>query len=82
MIGARRLKQLIVKRVVLHTKDGHSLEGVCLGVYADAVSLAHVTYVRAEDGSRVVIEGDVVVPRDNVSWIQEIAPHDAGADRS
>lgn len=82
MFRTKRLPQAVLKRVAVHTRDGHTLEGVLLGVYSDAVSLAHVTYVRAEDQSRVVIEGDTLIPTSNLSFIQELAPHDPGADRA
>ena len=75
-----RLGDAVLKRVVAHTRDGHSMEGVLLGVYADAVSLCHVTYIRAEDQSRVSVEGDVVIPLENLSFLQEFT-HDAGAGR-
>lgn len=70
MIAARRLKALSGKRVRLHTKDGHSLNGLVLSVHGDAIVLGHASYLK--DGGSEPLSGDIVVPLSNFSFAQEI----------
>ena len=72
----QRIDQAIRRRVVLHTKDGHSLRGVLWANYPDAVELRAAQYLR-DDGVTLPTEGSVLVPTGNVSWIQELGGEQA-----
>ena len=56
--------------VAVHTRDGQSIKGVLGGVYADCVVVRHAVHL--DEG--VKLEGDVVIPRANVSYLQAILP--------
>ncbi len=71
-----RMRHVIRRRVTLHTRDGRSLEGVLVGVYRDAYALAHAEYL-LEDGRREQLPGEVLVPADNLSFVQ--APFEASS---
>lgn len=59
--------------VVVHTKTGSSISGVLISVHRDCVVLRHAKLLSAS-GS-VVIDGEAIVPRAEVEWIQR--PGDA-----
>ena len=69
----RRLPKLVKESVVLHTRDGRSLSGVLSGAYPDVVALAHASYF-LEDGRREPLSGDLLVPRENVSFLHREGP--------
>lgn len=57
--------------MVVHTRDGRSLRGVLVGAHRDALGLAHAA-VLSEDGGQVSAAGEILVPRDNVSFVQVV----------
>ena len=63
------MRNLVGWGVVVHTRDGQSLDGVLVGQYPDILVLRHAS-ARLEDGRREQLTGEVVVPRENVSFIQ------------
>ena len=75
MFARRRLSKLARSSVVLHTADRKSFAGVVVGVYADAVALAHARLLN-EDGNALPLEGELVVPLANVSFLQDGVPID------
>lgn len=55
-------------RVVVQTKDGHTIDGIMAEVYED-----HYGFTSAKilvGGDSRVLAGDELVPIDNVSWMQ------------
>lgn len=59
-------------RVVVHTIGGSSIEGVLVGLYTDCLVLAHAS---ALSGSgRLAIDGEPIIERRNVDWIQKLGP--------
>lgn len=72
----QRIEALLFKRVIVHTRSGHSIEGVLAGSYADSVVVRHARYLLAENGTEQ-LDGDQIIPSGNVEWIQELT--DAGA---
>lgn len=72
----RWLDRLTYKTVIVHTVGGSSLRGILRGVYADAVVLAHARYLYAEGFQDV--DGEAVVPRAQVAWVQVIEPGGEG----
>ena len=55
--------------VTLHTRDGHSIRGVLLGVYRDALVLTSATYLHESGEEKLT--GEVVVPYENVGFLQQ-----------
>lgn len=64
------LKRVEAHSVVVNTGDS-SIRGVLVGVYADVLVLKHAAYL-AHDGSQVTIDGEALVPRDRVTFIQRL----------
>lgn len=58
------------RSVTVHTRDGRSLFGVLIATYPEEVVLRHARAL--PDGGQIA--GDVVVPRDNVGWVQTNMP--------
>lgn len=65
------LKKLEAETVVMHTRDGASLRGVLLAAHSDVYVLRHAAYL-GEDGSRVEIDGEVLVPVTRVGFMQRL----------
>lgn len=65
------LETLTLKTVIVHLKaDSASLKGVLAAVHADCVVLRAAVVL--EPGSQAVLDGDVIVPRPNVDFMQII----------
>lgn len=73
-----RYGESLRRRVVVHTRGGHSIDGILAGVYADTVVVSHAHFVRPGD-TPVPLEGDQLIPWQTVEWTQEVAA-DAGAE--
>jgi hypothetical protein len=56
------------RNVVVHMSDGVSVRGVLFGVYKDCLVLHHAAYLSSGEETRV--DGEVILPRTNLSWIQ------------
>jgi hypothetical protein len=54
----------------VHTRDDRSIRGTLRALYRDSLILAAAQYLEGEDAT--ALRGDVVVPRDNFSWWQEV----------
>lgn len=74
----RRFARLERRKVLLHTRDGRSFQGVLAHVYHDCVCLAHVTTWTGPDP--VVLGGEVVVGCENISFFQSALPEDPSDD--
>lgn len=65
------LDDLTLETVIVHLKSSnHSLKGVLSGVHSDCLVLRDGIVLEPE--SQVVLGGDVIVPRDNVDFMQRI----------
>ncbi len=60
------LKDLTAETVVVHTRDDASIRGVLLAVHSDVYVLRHAAYLNP-DGSKVAIDGEVLVPASRVA---------------
>ena len=69
----RALHKAIGQRVVVHTTDDRTLDGVLAGVWPEYLALAHASLLQPGDLSDVPLGGDVLILRDNVSLVQ-VAP--------
>jgi hypothetical protein len=68
------LDALTLETVTVHTKDGPSLKGLKVAVHDDCLVLRDVMVLEPEGGT--LLKGDVVVPREQVFWMQ-LAPNGA-----
>jgi hypothetical protein len=65
------LKTLTAETVVLNTTGDESIRGVLLAVHSDVYVLRHAAYLNP-DGSKVAIDGEVLVPVSRVAFLQRI----------
>jgi hypothetical protein len=62
---------LAKKRVLLHTKDGRSIEGLLLRRKPEfALGLAELVHLVEGETTKNQVDGVVKVPRENVSFYQ------------
>ena len=66
----RWIDRLVKLTVIAHLSDGVSVRGVLSGAYKDCFVLIHAVYLSS--GEQTTVDGEVVIPRANVSWIQVI----------
>lgn len=64
------IRKITRTTVVAHTKDGRSIRGVLVGVHRDSISLASAAMLQDADLDPFPLDGDVLIPRDNVAFIQ------------
>lgn len=74
----RWLDRQRTETVIVHTKTKESMRGVLVGVYRDCLVIAHAYYLNAESAP-TEIDGEAIVPRDQVAWIQKL--YESGGDR-
>jgi len=65
------LKTLTAETVVLNTTGEESIRGVLIAVHSDVYVLRHAAYLNP-DGSKVAIDGEVLVPVSRVAFLQRI----------
>lgn len=65
------LKRRLSHRVVVHTKDDKSIRGVLVADHVDAITIATPEYLHEASGTD--LPGDVLVLKQNVSFIQGLA---------
>ena len=66
----RALTRAVGERVVVHTKDDRTLDGVLAGVYRDVLVLAHATLLQPGESPDIPLGGETLVPAPNVSLVQ------------
>lgn len=66
----RWISRLVRRTIVVHMTDGQSIRGVLAGEYRDCLVLIHASYLGSESVTKV--DGEVVVPRERVGWIQDL----------
>jgi hypothetical protein len=64
------LADLTLETVVVHTRDGFSIKGLKAAVYDDCIVLRDGMVLEAE--SREVLNDLLVIPRENVSFMQVV----------
>jgi hypothetical protein len=65
------LKGIEVETVVVHTRDDASIRGLLVAVHSDVYVLRHAAYLNP-DGSKVVVDGEVLIPVTRVAFLQRI----------
>lgn len=58
--------------VVVQLKSGSTVKGILYASYADSIVLKDASAAPSGSSELVAIDGDQVIPRDNVDWIQTI----------
>lgn len=58
--------------VVVHLKSGTSLHGILAGVYVDVIVLAHAEVAPIDAKEMVSVDGEQIVLRADVDWIQAL----------
>lgn len=66
----RWIDRLARRRVVCHLKDGSSLRGWLIKAYRDALILENADALTGD--TTTPIDGQTVIPRANLSWIQDL----------
>lgn len=68
---ANWIKHLTRRRLVVHLASGASLRGVLAGEYSDCLVLTFAEALQGAGGS-VPVDGQAVVPRAQIVWIQDL----------
>ena len=66
----RWINQLRFHTVVVHTTTQSSMRGVLTGTYKDSLVISHAEFLAGD--TTTSIDGEVVIPRDKVAWIQTL----------
>lgn len=66
------LDDLTLETVIVHTTDDMSFKGLKVSVYDDALVLRDVR-VLEDEGMSSVLNGEVVIPRERVHFLQRVA---------
>lgn len=69
----RRFRRAVRKRVVVHTNQGYSIDGVLSGLYADGMSVENASLIRSNGEPDVPLGGAQILPWESVEWVQELA---------
>lgn len=73
----RWLDKQLRHSVVVHLVSKESVRGVLVGVYRDCLVIAHAYYLN-DDSPPTEVDGEVVIPRGQVAWIQKL--YESGGD--
>lgn len=72
----RWIDRLAKQTVVVHMSDGVSVRGVLIRAYKDCLVIHHAAYLSG-NGEETRVDGEVILPRKNLSWIQVIRSSEA-----
>ena len=72
MFSSGYLRKLTRTSVVLTTKDSRSFRGVLLATHKDCFVLSQSKLLG--QGAGIEMSGELVVPRDNISFLQTVMP--------
>lgn len=70
MFRTRGLKDKLRQRVIVHTTDDHSIQGVLLEEFSDSIVLTHPEYLEAARPQ--ALGGEVLVLHEKIAWIQVV----------
>ena len=70
------LDDLTLDTVIVHTRDEMSFRGLRSSVYDDCLVLKEARVLEGE-GVSSVLNGEVVIPRERVHFVQILPPEDA-----
>lgn len=63
------LDRVMKKKILVHTKQDQSIEGVLMEQVVDGIIL-RASVLLGENGKRTTMAGEVFVPRENVAFAQ------------
>ncbi len=63
------LERVLKKKIVVHTRNDQSIEGVLMEQTRDGVIL-RAAQLLGSDGKRTTMAGEVFVPRENIAFAQ------------
>lgn len=69
MARTRWIERLAKRSVIVHLSDGASMRAVLLRSHPDCMVLVEARYL-SPDGQETAVDGEIVIPRQNVSWLQ------------
>lgn len=69
MLGQPWFSKVLKKKVIVHTKDSQSIEGVLMDQSADGLIL-RASSLLGEGGRKTSMAGETFVPRENVAFAQ------------
>jgi hypothetical protein len=67
------LDGLDLSTVIVHTKAGSSIRGLKSAVYDDCIVLRDAALLE-EEGSLVMLDGDIPIPRESIDFMQRVGP--------
>lgn len=74
MIGPMRwLRRRKAYRVLVHTTEDQSIEGVMVYAAADGLVLRHARYHPA-DSAPISLHGETWIPREKIAFVQSLHP--------
>lgn len=65
------ISKLDRRNIVVHLAAGDSIKGILIATHGDCVVLGHARALGA-DGDARALDGDVVIPREQVAFIQDL----------
>ena len=73
------LDDLTLDTVVVHLLSGRSVKGLVAAVHDDCIVLrkAYVLESETQEGQVSILQGDQVMLRDRIEWIQDLPPEAA-----
>lgn len=72
MFRKKYIDRMARESVVAHLTDDQSIRGVLVAVHRDCLVLAHASALHS--GGSAPIDGEAVVPRSRVAWLQKLPP--------
>jgi hypothetical protein len=69
------LDALTLETVIVHTRTGASIKGLRAAVHDDCIVLREAMVLEPE--SQVLVDGELVVPRENVDFMQLVSDNGA-----
>lgn len=72
----RWIERQTKRTVVVHMSDGVSMRGVLINAYRDSLVLHHAAYL-SSSGEETRVDGEVILPRENLSWMQVMSSSEA-----
>lgn len=78
-MARRWIEKMTRRSVVVHLRDGASIRGVLVEAHGDCLVLTAAEVLATGPGEGPVpADGRAVLPREGVSWIQDLTPGEGG----
>lgn len=71
MIPSRRaLRRRLGQRVVVHTRDDRTIDGILVGTHVEALALASAVLLQPGEQPDIPLGGETLIPHENISLVQ------------